>query len=68
LHFEEKDYTFGLHYKHAFAPGSNYHYIPGAGGTDSHIETENTNGEIVNDSGHGIGWQIEAGFAIPKRR
>lgn len=64
MHFEETGYTFGLHYKHAFAPGSNYKYMLGAGGTYNHIETENTHGHIINDSGHGIGWQMEAGLGI----
>ncbi len=64
LHFEETGYTFGLQYKHEFGPGSNYKYMLGAGGTYNHIETENTNGDIINDSGHGIGWQLEAGLGI----
>jgi hypothetical protein len=64
MHFEETGYTFGLHYKHAFTPGSNYNYMLGAGGIYNHIETENTHGNIINDSGHGIGWQMEAGLSI----
>lgn len=64
LHFEETGYTFGLHYKHEFAPGSNFKYMFGAGGTYNHIETENTHGHIINDSGHGIGWQMETGVGI----
>jgi opacity protein-like surface antigen len=35
------------------------------GGTYNHIETENSAGDIINDTGHGLGWQLGAGVKIP---
>ena len=36
-----------------------------AGGINNHIETENGEGDIVNDTGHGMGWEVDAGLGIP---
>jgi hypothetical protein len=33
------------------------------GGIYNHIETENTKGEIINDSGRRLGWQDETGVS-----
>lgn len=35
------------------------------GGTYNHIETENSDGKMINDTGHGLGWQAGAGITIP---
>jgi hypothetical protein len=35
------------------------------GGTYNHIEIENNAGDIIIDSGHGLGWQAEGGLVIP---
>ena len=35
------------------------------GGTYNHIETENSAGKIIYDTGHGFGWQAGGGIAIP---
>ena len=35
------------------------------GGTYNHIETENNEGKIIDDTGHGFGWQLGAGVGIP---
>ncbi|AFH47832.1 Hypothetical protein IALB_0118 [Ignavibacterium album JCM 16511] len=62
--FEETGYTFGLQFIHPIGE-SDIKYIVRAGGTYNHIEIENNNGDITIDSGHGLGWQAEAGLVIP---
>jgi opacity protein-like surface antigen len=62
--FEETGYTFGLQFIHPMGE-SDISYLVRAGGTYNHIEIENNNGDIIIDSGHGLGWQAEAGLSIP---
>lgn len=62
--FVEIGYLFGLQFIHPIG-ASNISYLLKAGGTYNHIETENTAGTIINDTGHGLGWQAGAGLAIP---
>lgn len=61
--FEETGYTFGLQFIHPIGE-SNISYLLRAGGTYNHIEIENNDGEIIIDSGHGLGWQAEGGLII----
>lgn len=61
--FEETGYTFGLQFIHPIG-GSDVSYMVRAGGTYNHIEIENNYGEVIIDSGHGLGWQAEAGLMI----
>jgi Outer membrane protein beta-barrel domain len=67
LDFEETGYCFGLQFIHPL-PGSKIGYMVKGGGTYNHIETENSTGQIINDTGHGLGWQLGAGVAIPVGR
>lgn len=62
--FEETGYTFGFQFIHSIGE-SEIKYLVRAGGTYNHIEIENNAGDIVIDSGHGLGWQVEAGLSIP---
>jgi hypothetical protein len=62
--FEETGYTFGLQFIHPIGE-SNISYLVRAGGTYNHLEIENNDGDITIDSGHGLGWQAEAGLSIP---
>lgn len=62
--FEETGYTFGLQFIHPIGK-SGLSYLVRAGGTYNHIEIENNDGDIIIDSGHGLGWQAEAGLVIP---
>jgi len=62
--FEETGYTFGLQFIHPIGK-SDLSYLVRAGGTYNHIEIENNDGDITIDSGHGLGWQAEAGLVIP---
>ncbi len=62
--FEETGYTFGLQFIHPIGE-SGLSYLVRVGGTFNHIEIENNDGDIIIDSGHGLGWQAEAGLVIP---
>ena len=61
--FEESGYVAGLQFQHPIG-------IEGlalqlrAGGTYNHVEIENTAGDRVADSKHGLGWEVGAGLAV----
>lgn len=63
LDFEETGYTYGLQFIHPIGD-SKINLLARAGGLANHIEVENGN-DIIADSGHGFGWQIEGGLTIP---
>ena len=63
LDVEETGYAFGLRFEHPIA-GRVAGWIR-AGGTADHIELENGAGDIIADSGHGLGWEAGAGLALP---
>lgn len=62
--FEETGYTFGLQFVHPLWD-TNLDYLIRAGGIYNHLEVENNDGDITADSGHGFGWQAEAGLVLP---
>ncbi|MFO7525896.1 MAG: outer membrane beta-barrel protein [Ignavibacteriaceae bacterium] len=62
--FEETGYSFGFQFIHPIGE-SNLSYLVRLGGTYNHIEIENSDGDIIIDSGHGLGWQAETGLVIP---
>lgn len=62
--FEETGYTFGFQFIHPIGE-TTLSYLVRLGGTYNHIEIENNSGDIIIDSGHGLGWQAEAGLVIP---
>ena len=61
--FEETGYVFGLQYEHPINGFRSTYYLR-AGGLYNHIEVENKQGEIIQDSKHGLGFQLGAGFNI----
>lgn len=63
LDFEETGYTYGLQFIHPIG-ASDINFLARAGGLYNHIEVE-AGDDIISDSGHGIGWQVEGGLAIP---
>jgi len=63
IDFEETGYTYGLQFIHPIAT-SKINLLLRAGGLANHIEVENSSGDSIADSGHGFGWQAEAGVAI----
>lgn len=64
IEFEETGYTFGLQFIHPIGE-TKLNYLARAGGIINHIEAENSDGDIIADTGHGLGWQIEAGLVVP---
>jgi hypothetical protein len=44
---------------------SNWKYLISGGGVYNHLEVENSEGTMTDDSGHGYGWEAEAGIVIP---
>jgi len=64
VNFEETGYSFGLAY---FLPIKNsvVNYMIRGGGIYNHIETENSSGKIINDTGHQLGWRLGTGVTIP---
>ncbi|WP_395047090.1 outer membrane beta-barrel protein [Flavobacterium sp.] len=62
LDFDETGYSFGFQFNHPIST-YNLNYIVGLAGIYNHIEVENDNGDIISDSGHGLGWQAETGLS-----
>lgn len=63
--FEETGYAYGLRFEHPLRAGSDAAFRLRAGGTYDHIEVESADGAVSVDSGHGIGWEVGAGLAVP---
>lgn len=62
--FEETGYVFGLQYNQAFGKKANSFYFRAAG-LYNHIEVESKAGDIIADTGHGLGFQLAAGIDFP---
>ena len=62
--FEETGYTFGLQFIHPIGNSDKWSFLVRAGGIYNHIEVENEAGDIVEDSGHGLGWELGAGVQV----
>ena len=60
---EETGYLFGLQFNHPIGNGPLSYYIR-VGGLYNHLELENKAGDIVNDSGHGLGYRIGIGVDL----
>lgn len=63
ISFEETGYVLGLQYKRPFNKSNLLWYLR-AGALYAHIETENSDGDVFNDTGHGMGWQLAGGFEL----
>jgi len=63
IDFEQTGYILGLQFKHPIGK-SPVSYFVRAGALYCHIETENNDGDIISDTGHGIGWQAAAGIEV----
>ena len=61
--FEETGYILGLQFKHPIGK-SPVSYFVRAGALYCHIETENNDGDIVSDTGHGFGYQVAGGIEV----
>jgi hypothetical protein len=62
--FEETGYAFGFRFEHPISQSQSIALLLRAGGTYNHIEMENGAGDIVTDTGHGLGWEGGAGLAL----
>lgn len=61
---EETGYSFGLRFEHPFSGEEGGTAWWGrAGGTYAHLEFENQDGDLIVDSGHGLGWEVAGGIA-----
>jgi hypothetical protein len=67
MDFEETGYTYGVQFKHPLA-NTRLNYVVRAGGIYNHVEIENTDGDIISDTGHGLGWQAAGGIELPLGR
>jgi len=65
MDFEDTGYAFGLRFEHPFM--TRLAYWLRAGGTANHIEVEDVGGDIISDTGHGVGWEVGGGLTIPVR-
>lgn len=61
--FEETGYIFGLQFMHPIAE-SRFSYYLRAAALYNHIESENADGNIINDSQHGLGYQVGGGVNL----
>lgn len=61
--FEETGYVFGLQFMHPISTSSLSYYAR-LGGLYNHIEIEEGD-DIIEDTGHGLGFQVAAGISIP---
>lgn len=63
---EATGYAFGLRFEHPFSGGTGPGpaYWARAGVLVDHIEIENQEGDLIADTGHGLGWEVGAGVAI----
>lgn len=67
IDLEETGYVFGLRFEHPLREGGRTRGWVRSGATITHLELENADGDIVEDSGHGLGWEVGAGLAVPFR-
>lgn len=66
LDFETTGYVFGLRFQQPFrGEAGGLAYQLRAGALINHIEVEDNDGELVVDTGHGLGYEVGVGLAIP---
>lgn len=65
---EETGYTFGLRFEHPLREGSRRSFRLEAGGLYKHLEVEDAAGDLIEDSGHGLGFEFGAGLLLPLGR
>ncbi|WAC02773.1 opacity protein [Lacinutrix neustonica] len=62
IEFDLTGYTFGFHFIHPISKDSKLSYLMRAGVIYSHIKIENINGNIIQDTNHGIGYEFGTGL------
>lgn len=68
MELEETGYVLGLRFDHPLRQGWSTSGWVRTGATYNHLELENASGDIVDDSGHGLGWEFAAGLSVPLHR
>lgn len=62
IDFDETGYTFGLQFIHPIGSSESLSYLIRAGTIYNHIEVEDIDGTLIDDTGHGFGWEVGAGL------
>jgi hypothetical protein len=65
LDFEETGYDAGLRFEHPFDDDGGLLYRLEGGATYKHVEVEDSDGDLISDSGHGFGFEGAAGVVVP---
>jgi opacity protein-like surface antigen len=63
IDFEQTGYILGLQFKNSIGESPLSYFVRG-GLLYSHIEVENNAGEIISDTGHGVGFQVVGGVEV----
>jgi hypothetical protein len=63
LDLNDNGYTLGLRFEHPLVARTAGWLR--AGGLANHIEIENADGVIIQDTGHGLGWEVGGGLTFP---
>jgi hypothetical protein len=61
---EETGYVAGLRFEHPVSAGSRTALWFRGGATVNHLELEDPAGDLIDDTGHGLGWEAGAGVAV----
>jgi opacity protein-like surface antigen len=59
---DQTGYTFGFQLIHPIKEGSDFSYLIRAGGIYNHLEFEDRDGNVFEDTGHGLGFEVGAGL------
>lgn len=65
IDLEQTGYAFGGRYEHPFRDDGIAAFRIFAAGTWEHVELEDAEGQVRADSGHGLGFDVGAGVALP---
>lgn len=64
VEIEETGYAFGARFEHPLGSAGLSELVIRLGGTYDHVEVEDSDGNIVDDSGHGLGFEVGTGIAF----
>lgn len=65
IDLEQSGYAFGGRFEHPFRDDGVAAFRIFAAGTWEHVELEDAEGQVRADSGHGLGFDVGAGVALP---
>lgn len=67
MEMEETGYALGLRFERPLREGGGTTGWLRTGATFNHLEIEESDGDLVDESGYGLGWEFGAGVAVPFR-